>query len=82
MLEFGSTRSRVRGRDVSSAGAGMSDDFDSDEFREFLRNRRRRDLEAERATWIDGELFEDTWNRREDFRRHGDLEWKGYTIPS
>ena len=38
------------------------------------------DLEVERATWVDGELFEDTWNRREDFRRHGDSEWKGHTV--
>ena len=40
----GSTRSQVRGRDASPAGAGMSDDFDSDEFREFLRNRRRQSI--------------------------------------
>jgi len=38
------------------------------------------DLEAERATWVDGELFEDTWNRREDFRKHGEAEWKGHTV--
>ena len=38
------------------------------------------DLEAERATWVDGELFEGTWNRRQDFRRHGEDEWKGHTV--
>ena len=38
------------------------------------------DLEAERATWVDGELFEDTWNRRQDFRKHGEAEWKGHTV--
>ena len=37
-------------------------------------------LEAERATWFDGELFEDTWNRRQDFRRRGEDEWKGHTV--
>ena len=39
----GSVRSRVRGREGSPAGAGMSDDFDSDEFREFLTDRRHRE---------------------------------------
>ena len=38
------------------------------------------EIEEERATWIDGELFEDTWNRRNDVKRHGSSEWKGHTV--
>ena len=38
------------------------------------------ELEGARATWIDGELFEDTWNRREDVRKHGESIWKGHTV--